>query len=167
MGCRSRSTARAAAHRPSRTWGGCGELPAAPLRWGAGWTRHGGRTEGIPISVYRSGLPAGTPQPEEGRPPVALPIRFVEALAAGAGACLPPSPGSPCSPTRRSWPAGGPPSTTRSSRRRHCAARWRCPCTAGAGRGRDGPVLRRPDGVAAVDVYEAPRVTQLVYLHLD
>src|SRR3954447_3856281 len=89
MGCRSNSTARAAAHRPSRTWGGCGELPAAPLRWGAGWTRHGGRTEGIPISVYRSGLPAGTPQPEEGRLAVDVAIRFVEALDAGAASADP------------------------------------------------------------------------------
>src|SRR4051794_9542370 len=86
MRCRSSSTARVAAHRPSRTWGGCGELPAARLRSGAGWTRHGGRTEGIPSSAHRSGSPAGMPQPGEGRPAVDVAIRFVEALDADAGA---------------------------------------------------------------------------------
>src|SRR3954453_1060280 len=166
MGCRSRSTARAAAHRPSRTWGGCGELPAAPLRWGAGWTRHGGRTEGIPISVYRSGLPAGTPRPEEGRLAVDVAIRFVEALDAVAGAAgadpdllperLAHAAGTgPCLLAAESglpvfaneeilacrWPAFHNLLVTET---RHCAACWRCPCTAVAGRRRDGPALRRP-----------------------
>src|SRR3954452_23131603 len=86
MGRRPSSTARVAAHRPSRTWGGCGELPAARLRSGAGWTRHGGRTEGIPSSAHRSGAPAGMPQRGEGRLAVDVAIRFVEALDADAGA---------------------------------------------------------------------------------
>src|SRR3954447_11056739 len=86
MRCRSSSTARVAAHRPSRTWGGCGELPAARLRSGAGWTRHGGRTEGIPSSAHRSGSPTGMPQPGEGRLAVDVAIRFVEALDADTGA---------------------------------------------------------------------------------
>src|SRR3954471_18456075 len=86
MRCRSSSTARVGAHRPSRAWGGCGELPAARLRSGAGWTRHGGRTEGIPSSAHRSGSPAGMPQPGEGRLAVDVAIRFVEALDADAGA---------------------------------------------------------------------------------
>src|SRR3954453_23000258 len=86
MRCRSSSTARVAAHRPSRTWGGCGELSAARLRWGAEWTRHGGRAEGLPISAYRSGVPVGMQERGEGRLAVDVAIRFVEALDADAGA---------------------------------------------------------------------------------
>lgn len=89
-------------------------------------------------------------------------------FTAGSGPCLLATEyGLPCSPTRRSWPFGGRPS--RSAGHEDAAAQRAGAVLAGQLRavGAMDPYFADPDGVTAVDVYEARCVGQLVSDHLD